>query len=132
MNDQYFIYLIIGFMFLMMFVPVFLLAWIGRLWVQCLLAGAQVSVVQLMMMRFRKSPVQKLCQLYIMSSQAGLKLKLSDLERASLAGADVELVVRAMIKASQSGQNLTWDEALQQAMKDQYDDYVEMNYGDAE
>lgn len=132
MNNQYFIYLIIGFVFLMMLVPVFLLVWIGRLWVQCLLAGAQVSVVQLMMMRFRRSPVQKLCQLYIMSAQAGLKLKLSDLERASLAGADVELVVRAMIKASQSGQNLTWDEALQQAMKDQYDDYVEMNYGDAE
>ena len=131
MNNQYFIYLIIGFVFLMMLVPVFLLVWIGRLWVQCLLAGAQVSVVQLMMMRFRRSPVQKLCQLYIMSAQAGLKLKLSDLERASLAGADVELVVRAMIKASQSGQNLTWDEALQQAMKDQYDDYVEMNYGDA-
>jgi uncharacterized protein YqfA (UPF0365 family) len=131
-NNQIVIFIVIGVVFCMMLVPIFLFVWIDRLWVQCLLAGAQVSVIQLIMMRVRKSPVQKLCELYIMSVQAGLKIRLVDLERASLAGADVELVVRAMIKSSQTGQNLTWDEALQQAMKAQYDDYVEMNYGDTE
>lgn len=111
-------------------IPIIVFASYFSLWVQCLMAGAQVPLPQLIMMRFRKSNVKKLCELYIMSTQAGLNIRLSELESAYLAGADVELAVRAMIKASQTGQNVTWEEALSQAKKDQYDDYVEENYGD--
>lgn len=132
MNNQNFIFIVIGFVFLTMLVPVFLFVWFGKIWVQCLLSGAQVSLIHILGMSLRRLPVQKLCQLYIMSVQAGLQIRMIEIERAYLAGADVELVIRGMIKASQTGQSLTWDDALQQAMKDQYDDYVEMNYGDAE
>lgn len=99
-------------------------------WIQCVMSGAPVPLPRLFMMTIRKCDVKKLCKLYIMSRQAGLNVSLDELESAYLAGVDVELVVRAMIKASETGQNLTWEDALSQAKKNQYDDYVEENYGD--
>lgn len=129
MGNQFPIIIFLGVVAVLMLVFFVVFVSFFSLWVQCLLAGAQVPLPHLIMMRFRKIDVKKLCELYIMSRQAGLNVRLSELESAYLAGADVELVVRAMIKASQTGQNLTWDEALSQAKKNQYDDYVEDRYG---
>lgn len=104
---------------------------IAKMWLMCMMSGAQVTAPQLLVMKLRRSPIKKLCELYIMATQAGLDIRLSQLESAYKAGADVELAVRAMIKAARIGQNLTWEEAEQKAMTDQYDDYVEDNYGPA-
>jgi uncharacterized protein YqfA (UPF0365 family) len=129
-NDQNLIWIAFGIVIVMVLAQLCIFAWFAKIWMQCLLAGAQVSLLQLIGMKLRGSPVKHLCELYIMSRQAGLDVKLYQLESGYKAGADVELVVRAMIKASQTGQNLTWEEALSQAKKNQYVDYVEENYGD--
>lgn len=99
-----------------------------RIWLKCLMAGANVTLIHIVGMKLRKSPVAKLCDVKIMATQAGMDVKLSDIERGHIAGADVELVVRAMIKAQQLDQELTWEDALKGALKNQYDDYVEENY----
>ena len=130
MNIQIIQLIMIGVVLLVMVVSMIVFVSIFNVWLRCLMAGAQVSLFQIVGMKLRKCPAKQLCDLYIMSRQAGLRVHLSDLERAYLAGVDVELVVRAMIKASQTGQNLSWDDALSQAKKNQYDDYVEEHYGD--
>lgn len=132
MENQSFVFVAIGIMFFVTLIPLFIFVPLFRLWMMCQMSGAQITVIQLVAMQFRRSPVKHLCELYIMSTQAGLGIKLDQIERAYRAGADVELVVRAMIKASRIEQNLTWEEALEKAMKDQYDDYVEENYGDGQ
>jgi uncharacterized protein YqfA (UPF0365 family) len=128
MGNETFFIVAIGIMFCIMLVPLFIVGPLIRLWMMCTMSGAQISLFQLVGMKLCRSPVKHLCELYIMSTQAGLDIKLTQIERAYRAGGDVELVVRAMIKASRTEQNLTWEEALQKTMKDQYDDYVEDNY----
>ena len=129
MENETFFIVAIGIMFCIMLVPLLIFGPLIRLWMMCTMSGAQITLFQLVGMKLRRSPVKHLCELYIMSTQAGLGIKLTQIERAYRAGADVELVVRAMIKASRTEQNLTWEEALQKAMKDQYDKYSEGNYG---
>ncbi|MBD3676392.1 MAG: flotillin-like FloA family protein [Planctomycetaceae bacterium] len=132
MDSANLLYLMVGIMGIMLLVPIFLLGPLLGSKIACQLAGAQITLIQLVGMKLRRSPVKYLCELYIMASQAGLKIKLYQIESAYRAGADVELAIRAMIKASRIGQNLSWEEAEQKAMTDQYDDYVEDNYGDPE
>jgi len=130
MENQLFFFIAIGMMILGVLIPFFIFGPLLQLWMMCTMAGAQITLIQLVGMKLRRSPVKHLCELYIMSTQAGLGVKLSQIESAYRAGADVELVVRAMIKASRTEQNLSWEVALEKASKDQYDNYVEDNYGD--
>lgn len=101
---------------------------IGMLWIQCQMSRADVTIFHILGMMLRRSPAKHLCQVKIMSVQAGFSIPLHQIERAHVAGADVELMVRAMIKSRNLGQDLTWEQALQNALKNQYDDYVEENY----
>jgi uncharacterized protein YqfA (UPF0365 family) len=92
------------------------------------MSGVPVSAIQILGMKLRKSPVQKICELKIMATQAGVEIGWAELESAALAGVDVELIVRAMIKAHGQGIELGWDDALAQAKKDQFEDYTEQHY----
>ena len=132
MDNQAIVWGIFAIIFVMMVLPILVMAPIFRMWLMCTMAGAPIGVMNIVGMRLRRSPAKHLCELYIMTKQAGLDVKISQLESAYRAGADVELAVRAMIKASRIGQNLSWEEAEQKAMTDQYDEYVEENYGDGE
>jgi uncharacterized protein YqfA (UPF0365 family) len=122
------IFMIAG-VFLLFFLIIGLLFWtIFRPWLQCFMSGTPVSVFQLVGMKLRRSPVQKLCELKIMATQAGVDLQWAQLESAALAGVDVELIIRAMIKAQGHGLQIRWEDALAQAKKGQFDVYTDQQY----
>lgn len=127
-NINVIIFAILG-MFLLFFLMIALTFWtIFRPWLQCFMSGVPVSAIQILGMKLRKSPVQKICELKIMATQAGVEIGWAELESAALAGVDVELIVRAMIKAHGEGIKISWDDALSQAKKDQFEDYTEQHY----
>ncbi|MCA8986684.1 MAG: flotillin-like FloA family protein [Planctomycetaceae bacterium] len=88
-------------------------ATIGKLWLQSLLSGASISVMQIVAMKLRNSPVQKIVEMRIMAAQAGLPIRTAEIESAILRGVDVELAIRSLIRAKQTNVELTWEEALE-------------------
>lgn len=100
---------------------VFLLLF-GRLfsiWLRAFLSGAGVSFPELLLMRFRRSPVQQIVDSKIMAAQAGIPIPTSKLEAAVFAGADIERAVRALVRAKETGVEVTWEEVIAHDMSDQ-------------
>jgi uncharacterized protein YqfA (UPF0365 family) len=81
------------------------------LWVQALLSGARVRLVDLVMMRFRKVDPRTIVFNRISAKKAGLEIPTDWLESHYLAGGRVTNVVRAMIAADKAGIDLPWDRA---------------------
>jgi uncharacterized protein YqfA (UPF0365 family) len=119
---------VVGVMLLFLVVSAIVFWTIFRPWLQCFLSGTPISAVQLVAMKMRRTPVKMLCELKIMARQAGVDVSWTDLERSYLAGVDVELIVRSMIKAHGLGLELSWDQALDQAKQNQFEDYHEQRY----
>ncbi len=86
---------IIGLMVLLYFVPV-------GLWFQALLSGVRISLLQLILMRWRKVPPSLIVNALINSSKAGLSLNRNDLEAHFLAGGNIKNVVNALISADKA------------------------------
>jgi uncharacterized protein YqfA (UPF0365 family) len=82
-----------------------------QLWVQAYLSGAPVSLLGLVMMRFRKVPPGPIVINRIAAKKAGLDLTTDLLESHYLAGGSVDRVVRAMIAADKAKINLGWKDA---------------------
>lgn len=101
-----------------------------RLWIRCHLSNAQVSLPEILGMSLRKIPPRLICDLRIMSVQAGVPVSVQDLQAGYLAGADIELVIRAMIRARQRGEEITWEETLARALEKQYDDALDRRRND--
>src|SRR6056297_2520916 len=83
-----------------------------RPWLQGLMAGAHVSAVELVAMRLRKSPVQRVMNCKIMAAQSGIQIPTSQIESAALAGADIETAVRTLMRATEMGLNVTWEQVI--------------------
>jgi uncharacterized protein YqfA (UPF0365 family) len=91
-----------------------LLAVFGRflsLWIQSVVSGAPVGLLDLFMMRLRKVPPSAIVLNRISAKKAGLDLSASQLEAHFLAGGNIERVVRAMIAADKAKIDLPWDRA---------------------
>ena len=91
-----------------------LLAVFGRflsLWIQSVVSGAPVGLLDLFMMRLRKVPPSVIVLNRISAKKAGLDLSASQLEAHFLAGGNIERVVRAMIAADKAKIDLPWDRA---------------------
>jgi uncharacterized protein YqfA (UPF0365 family) len=91
-----------------------LLAVFGRflsLWIQSVVSGAPVGLLDLFMMRLRKVPPSVIVLNRISAKKAGLDLSASQLEAHYLAGGNIERVVRAMIAADKAKIDLPWDRA---------------------
>lgn len=87
-----------------------------RLWIQSVMTGAGISIVDLWGMTFRKVNPAVIVRSKIMAVQAGLDestgLTSRALEAHYLAGGDVALVIRALIAANKAKTiNLTFQEA---------------------
>ncbi|WP_420578483.1 flotillin-like FloA family protein [Ekhidna sp.] len=76
-----------------------------NLWLTALFAGVQISIMELVFMRIRKSPVKDIIFSLITSTKLGLGLTSTDLETHALAGGDVKSVVKTMGLAK--NQNIT-------------------------
>ncbi len=86
---------LVGLWILFYFIPV-------GLWFSALVSGVKVSLIQLVLMRWRKVPPEVIVTAMIASSKAGLKLNRDELEAHFLAGGRVQLVVNALISADKA------------------------------
>ncbi|HLP43321.1 MAG TPA: flotillin-like protein FloA [Fibrobacteria bacterium] len=81
------------------------------LWFQALMSKADVSLVQLIGMRFRKVPGRVLVEAKIMGIKAGLQLSTEELEAHYMAGGHVMRVVQALIAADKANIPLNFKRA---------------------
>lgn len=86
---------IVGLVILFWFFPV-------TLWFQALISGVRVSLVQLVLMRWRQVPPGTIVMAMITGTKAGLKLDANELEAHYLAKGDVPKVVNALISADKA------------------------------
>jgi len=76
------------------------------LWFTALLSGVRISLIQLVLMRWRKVPPQVIVRNLIAATKAGLKLNRDELEAHYLAGGNVVAVVNALISADKANMGL--------------------------
>ncbi len=96
---------IIGLMILLYFIPV-------GLWFTALLSGVKISLLQLILMRWRKVPPTVIVRSMIESHKAGLAyIKRDELEAHYLAGGRVEQVVHALVSSMKANIDLTFNMA---------------------
>jgi uncharacterized protein YqfA (UPF0365 family) len=79
------------------------------LWFQSLVSGAQVGLLNIVFMRFRKVPPKLIVEAKIMAVKAGLDLDTDALESHYLAGGNVMRVVQALIAADKANIPLTFN-----------------------
>lgn len=93
---------IIGLWILFYFIPV-------GLWFTALISGVHISLLQLILMRWRKVPPQTIVRAMIEAHKAGLSgVKRDDLEAHYLAGGHVEAVVHALVSAEKANIDLNF------------------------
>ena len=86
---------ILGLWLIFYFIPV-------GLWFNALVSGVNVSLLQLVLMRWRKVPPSVIVTNLISATKAGLKLDRDQLEAHFLAGGRVKSVVNALISADKA------------------------------
>jgi uncharacterized protein YqfA (UPF0365 family) len=95
---------LVGLWIIFYFVPV-------GLWFTALLSDVRISLIQLILMRWRKVPPQVIVRNLIAATKAGLKLNRNELEAHYLAGGNVQAVVNALISADKANMNLDFKTA---------------------
>ncbi len=96
---------IIGLWILLYFIPI-------GLWFTALLSGVRISLLQLILMRWRKVPPTIIVRSMIEAHKAGLKeIKRDELEAHYLAGGKVEQVIHALVSANKANIALTFNMA---------------------
>lgn len=81
------------------------------LWFQALMSRADVSLMALLGMRFRKVPAKVIVEAKIMGIKAGLELSTEELEAHYMAGGNVLRVVQALIAADKANIPLNFKRA---------------------
>ncbi|MCK5838342.1 MAG: flotillin-like protein FloA [Bacteroidales bacterium] len=95
---------LIGLWIIFYFIPV-------GLWFTALLSDVRVSLIQLVLMRWRKVPPQVIVRTLIAATKAGLELNRNDMEAHYLAGGNVVAVVNALISADKANIDLDFKTA---------------------
>ena len=81
------------------------------LWFSALVSGVRISLLQLVLMRWRKVPPSKIVSSMIEGTKAGLHLSANELEAHYLAGGNVTNVVHALVSAQKANIMLSFDMA---------------------
>ena len=81
------------------------------LWFQALISGVKISLIQLVLMRWRKVPPGTIVMAMITGTKAGLKLEANELEAHYLAKGNVPNVVNALISADKANIALNFNMA---------------------
>lgn len=82
------------------------------LWMQALVSGAHVGLLNIVFMRFRKVPPQLIVVSKIMAVKAGIELSTDELESHFLAGGNIRRVVQALIAADKANIPLPFKRAV--------------------
>jgi uncharacterized protein YqfA (UPF0365 family) len=81
------------------------------IWFKALVSGVRISLLQLVIMRWRKVPLTIIVNSLIAGTKAGLTLSRNALEAHFLAGGNVTKVVNALISADKANMNLDFQVA---------------------
>ena len=81
------------------------------LWFTALVSGVRISLLQLILMRWRKVPPGVIVTSMIAATKAGIHLKRDDLEAHYLAGGHVQSVVNSLISADKANMDLNFKTA---------------------
>ena len=96
---------IIGLWIILYFIPI-------GLWFTALLSGVRISLLQLILMRWRKVPPTVIVRSMIEAYKAGLSfIKRDEVEAHYLAGGHVEQVIHALVSASKANIDLSFQMA---------------------
>jgi uncharacterized protein YqfA (UPF0365 family) len=79
-----------------------------RLWIQCLLTGAKITILDLVGMRLRNVDYTMIVKQKIALVQAGVKISTADMEAHYLSGGRVPKTAAAVIAAHKAGMDLPW------------------------
>lgn len=82
-----------------------------KLWLQALVSGAHVGLLNIVFMRFRKVPPKLIVESKIMAVKAGLPVTTDDLETHFLAGGNVARVIQALIAADKANISLGFNQS---------------------
>jgi len=92
---------LIGLWIIFYFIPV-------GLWFSALISGVRISLLQLILMRWRKVPPAVIVRALIEGTKAGVTLNRNELEAHYLAGGHVEKVVHALVSANKANIDLSF------------------------
>lgn len=82
------------------------------LWLQALVSGAKVGLINIIFMRFRKVPPKLIVESKIMAVKAGLTIPTDNFESHFLAGGNVSRVVQALIAADKANIELSYNRTV--------------------
>ena len=108
MNPSQLVFLIIG-VFVLVFAAIIFSFF--SVWLRAMLAGAPVSMLNLVAMRLRQVPYSVMVDARIRATKAGIKLSMDEIEAQYLAGGNVIACVHALIAAQKAGIALDWQRA---------------------
>lgn len=103
--------IIMGIILLAVIVMLFVIGSSVKLWLQALVSGAHVGLLNIVFMRFRKVPPKLVVESKIMSVKAGLPVSTDELETHYLAGGNVARVIQALIAADKANIELKFKQA---------------------
>ncbi|NOX35466.1 MAG: flotillin-like protein FloA [Deltaproteobacteria bacterium] len=109
MDFMYILLIIAGIIALVLFYFVFSYL---ALWLQALVSGAKVGLINIIFMRFRKVPPKLIVESKIMAVKAGIEIPTDSLESHYLAGGNVARVVQALIAADKANIELVFNRAV--------------------
>jgi len=101
--------------FVIVIILIILLFFVGSfisLWIQALVSGAHVGLLNIVFMRFRKVPPKLIVESKIMAVKAGIDIFTDDLESLYLAGGNVSRIVKALIAADKANIDLKFNRAV--------------------
>lgn len=81
------------------------------LWISALAAGVKIGIFNLIGMRLRRVPPNKIVNPLIKAVKAGLEVEVNKLEAHYLAGGNVDRVINALIAAQRAGIPLSFERA---------------------
>lgn len=110
MQDNIFILIALGLGAIFLIWILFYFIPVG-LWFTALVSGVRISLIQLVLMRWRKVPPSVIVNSMIAATKAGIQLERDDLEAHFLAGGRVQKVVNALISADKANMDLNFKTA---------------------
>ncbi len=108
MEIMYILVIVAGIIALALFY--FIFSYIA-LWIQALVSGAKVGLINIIFMRFRKVPPKLIVESKIMAVKAGMEIPTDSLESHYLAGGNVSRVIQALIAADKANIDLSFNRA---------------------
>ncbi len=109
MDFMYILLIIAGIIGLVLFY--FIFSYLS-LWLQALVSGAKVGLINIIFMRFRKVPPKLIVESKIMAVKAGIEISTDSLESHFLAGGNVSRAIQSLIAADKANIELTFNRAV--------------------